>query len=198
MKKALGFLYFLPVVLIAASLYAQSLGDGGGYGVQEGSSPAGPVGPALRITDGAAGNMYLCGASNVFGFNNSNSPCTPGDGGTILFSAMSAKESAGVIRVNINGPSNGVLLASSTEIAWSSTSAASGSQDTGLIRAGVGLLQVTDGASGPGLVYLKETTTPAAAAADFAKIYAKDNGSGKTQLCAIFSSGAEQCFATQP
>lgn len=43
-----------------------------------------------------------------------------------------------------------------------------------------------------------EVTAPAAPAANGARLYAKDNGAGKTQLCAIFSSGAEQCFATQP
>jgi len=49
-----------------------------------------------------------------------------------------------------------------------------------------------------GFVGLVEQTAPAAGAANSARIYAKDNGAGKTQLCAIFSSGAEQCFATQP
>ncbi len=43
-----------------------------------------------------------------------------------------------------------------------------------------------------------EITAPAAPAANGFKIYSQDNGSGKTQLCAIFSSGAAQCFATQP
>jgi len=42
------------------------------------------------------------------------------------------------------------------------------------------------------------TTTPAPASADGFKLYAKKNGNGKTQLCVIFSSGPEQCFATQP
>lgn len=29
-------------------------------------------------------------------------------------------------------------------------------------------------------------------------LYAQDNGAGKTQLCALFATGAVQCFATQP
>jgi hypothetical protein len=48
------------------------------------------------------------------------------------------------------------------------------------------------------LIVGAETTTPGAAAAGGFKLYAKQNGAGKTQLCAIFSSGPEQCFATQP
>lgn len=43
-----------------------------------------------------------------------------------------------------------------------------------------------------------EMTAPAAPAANAFRLYAKDNGAGKTQLCVLFSSGAEQCFATQP
>jgi hypothetical protein len=44
----------------------------------------------------------------------------------------------------------------------------------------------------------KESTTPSAPSSDRYRLFSKDNGAGKTQLCAIFSSGAAQCFATQP
>ena len=40
--------------------------------------------------------------------------------------------------------------------------------------------------------------TPPAGIADRAQIFAKDNGSGKTQLCVEFGTGAAQCFATEP
>jgi hypothetical protein len=43
-----------------------------------------------------------------------------------------------------------------------------------------------------------EITAPSAPGANGAVVYAKDNGSGKTQMCAKFNTGAEQCFATQP
>src|ERR1044072_745919 len=43
-----------------------------------------------------------------------------------------------------------------------------------------------------------EMTAPAAGAADTVRIYAVDNGSGKTQLMALFSSGAAQQLAVQP
>lgn len=39
---------------------------------------------------------------------------------------------------------------------------------------------------------------PAAPAANKVRLYAKDNGSGKTVLYARFSSGAVQAVATQP
>lgn len=43
-----------------------------------------------------------------------------------------------------------------------------------------------------------ERADPAAPAANQAVVYARDNGSGKTQLCVRFSSGAVQVLATQP
>lgn len=47
-------------------------------------------------------------------------------------------------------------------------------------------------------VEFTEATAPANGSADTARLYAKDNGAGKTQLAVKFSSGAEQILATQP
>jgi hypothetical protein len=52
-------------------------------------------------------------------------------------------------------------------------------------------------ASGGG-IRLPETTSPAIPPADKVVLYARDNGSGKTQLVALFSSGSAQVIATQP
>lgn len=49
-----------------------------------------------------------------------------------------------------------------------------------------------------GSMLMVEQTEPAAPAADKVLVYAKDNGSGKTQLMARFSSGAAQQIAIQP
>jgi len=50
-----------------------------------------------------------------------------------------------------------------------------------------------------GVLYLKELATdPDAAGADAGYLYVRDNGSGKTQLCIRFASGAVQVIATQP
>ena len=45
---------------------------------------------------------------------------------------------------------------------------------------------------------LSEISEPDAGAADTARLFLQDNGSGKTQLCVRFSSGATQVIATQP
>lgn len=49
-----------------------------------------------------------------------------------------------------------------------------------------------------GYAQLSEMTAPAAPAADGVRIYAVDNGSGKTQLMALFATGAAQQIAIEP
>ena len=43
-----------------------------------------------------------------------------------------------------------------------------------------------------------ETTTPSAPAANSGRVFFKDNGSGKTQMCVLFNTGAVQVLATEP
>jgi hypothetical protein len=45
---------------------------------------------------------------------------------------------------------------------------------------------------------MKERADPVAPAADTARLYARDNGSGKTQLVVRFPTGAVQVIATEP
>jgi hypothetical protein len=45
---------------------------------------------------------------------------------------------------------------------------------------------------------MAEMTAPAAPAANGVRIYAVDNGSGKTQLMALFATGAAQQIAIEP
>jgi len=82
----------------------------------------------------------------------------------------------------------------------SNDNAGSGTVDTYISRPAAGIISFDTGTAGNGLatLALKERTAPSAPAADGAYIYAVDNGGGKTQLCALFSSGAAQCFATEP
>lgn len=44
----------------------------------------------------------------------------------------------------------------------------------------------------------KEISDPTAASADGGRLYVKDNGAGKTQLCIRFNTGAVQVIATEP
>ena len=65
-----------------------------------------------------------------------------------------------------------------------------------------GVMTVTNGAvaasAGGGALEFIEQTAPSAAPTDRVRIYAQDNGSGKTQLMALFSSGAAVQLAIQP
>ena len=45
---------------------------------------------------------------------------------------------------------------------------------------------------------MAEMTAPAAPAANSVRIYAEDNGSGKTRLMALFATGAAQQIAIEP
>lgn len=49
-----------------------------------------------------------------------------------------------------------------------------------------------------GIQELSEVADPSAPAANKGKLYVKDNGSGKTQLCIRFNTGAVQVIATEP
>jgi hypothetical protein len=49
-----------------------------------------------------------------------------------------------------------------------------------------------------GYVEFNEMTEPSAPSSNGARLYTKDNGSGKTQLCVRFNSGAVQVLATEP
>jgi hypothetical protein len=51
---------------------------------------------------------------------------------------------------------------------------------------------------GPNYVELNERTAPAAPAANKVRIFCRDNGAGKTQLCALFPTGAVQQIAIEP
>lgn len=47
-------------------------------------------------------------------------------------------------------------------------------------------------------IEMVEIAAPAAGAANSARLFTRDNGAGKTQLCVIFNTGAIQVIATQP
>lgn len=50
----------------------------------------------------------------------------------------------------------------------------------------------------PSFQEMMEMTEPAAPGADKARLFVRDNGAGKTQLCVRFGTGAVQVLATQP
>lgn len=88
---------------------------------------------------------------------------------------------------------------------WGSGSA---SQDVFLTRNTANQLQLGTGdsftlgattdAGGNYIQFFEQTTDPAAAPANAARLFAKDNGAGKTQLVVRFSTGSTVIIATEP
>jgi len=76
----------------------------------------------------------------------------------------------------------------------------SSSHDVVLSRASAGLLHLSAGNLWIDNAYLEitERTAPGTPAANDLRIFAQDNGAGKTQLMALFSTGAAQQIAIQP
>ncbi len=71
--------------------------------------------------------------------------------------------------------------------------------DTTLARAAAGIMHLgaTSTSNGAALQFV-EQTAPAAPSANYVRVYAQDNGAGKTQLMALFGSGAAQQIAIEP
>ena len=102
--------------------------------------------------------------------------------------------------VGIGGPGflQGISLALGSALVWTNDSPAS-TMDIALRRQAAGILDLSaTGSTNGAALQFSEQTAPAAPAANSVRIYAVDNGSGKTQLMALFSSGAAQQIAIQP
>lgn len=71
--------------------------------------------------------------------------------------------------------------------------------DVAIGRADTALMKLVNApaAEGAGIEFT-EMTAPAAGASNTARLFCRDNGSGKSQLCVIFATGAVQVIATEP
>lgn len=126
-------------------------------------------------------------------------------GGTTLFSVNKAggvafKSSLATTGVQIvEAAAAAVNIGASYGVAWGSAVNPNSVYDISLFRQAAGVLAVRGNSStAGGALEFVEQTAPAAPAADGVRLYAVDNGAGKTQLMALFSSGAAQQVAIQP
>jgi hypothetical protein len=93
---------------------------------------------------------------------------------------------------------NQFSLAQGVSLKWGTATNAGTGHDVGIDRAAAGVVRLTNGSSGGGSLQLTEQTAPAAPATDNVRIYAEDNGSGKTRLMARFATGAAVQIAIEP
>jgi len=86
------------------------------------------------------------------------------------------------------------LAASSTAVTLAAETAGTGTDDVPVVISPAGTAQVEVGNG----VQFTEMTAPSAPAANKVILFAQDNGAGKTQLMALFPSGASQQVAIEP
>ena len=92
----------------------------------------------------------------------------------------------------------GINISANYHLAWTSDTPAA-TRDITLMRVASGVLGLTATAStGGATLEMREQTAPSAPGSNNVRIYAEDNGAGKTRLMALFSSGAAQQIAIQP
>lgn len=76
----------------------------------------------------------------------------------------------------------------------------SSATDVGVRRRSAGILAIDNGsaANGGAVLEFVEVGDPAAGDANTGRLYVRDNGAGKSQLCIRFNTGAIQVIATEP
>lgn len=71
--------------------------------------------------------------------------------------------------------------------------------DVAIGRADTALMKLVNAPASEGAgIEFKEMTAPSAGGSNTARLFCRDNGSGKSQLCVIFATGAIQVIATEP
>lgn len=89
----------------------------------------------------------------------------------------------------VGSKSLGVAMSSNRGLAWTSGADSESGFDVELDRITTNVLGLTNGSTGGSAFQFRQMTAPAGASAT-ARLYAQDNGSGKTQLMVIFPTGA--------
>lgn len=93
----------------------------------------------------------------------------------------------------------GLELGSNCPLLWGNSGPLQGGAlDTALTRIEAGVLALTNASTGGGSFEFTEISDPSAPASNKARLYVKDNGSGKTQIAVRFPTGAVQVIATEP
>jgi hypothetical protein len=134
------------------------------------------TGYKLNITDTASASTSLLADLQVGG----SSKFSVGKDGTITMPNAATITGAGGLEFRYNAGSQLIIRSGPTTeiVRFSSTDG----------------MQFLNG----GYIQMKEQTAPTAPSANNVRIYAQDNGAGKTQLMALFATGAAQQIAIEP
>jgi hypothetical protein len=163
-----------------------------------------PAGAAATTAQNALATALTIGSDRSITINGGTSAVINGpNAGPFIQSASNVWE---VCNTNSSFPAIRLASGAGCHIASdlyfgfnSATYFTSGTVDTRLYRDAAGILGVRGTSTSVGAALsLIEQTAPAAPAANGVRIYAVDNGSGKTQLMALFATGAAQQIAIEP
>ena len=192
------------------------------YGTADGS----PGSNYQRMVLSANGTTGVTIAAEGLGTPTANQDITltPGGTGRLNLGPNAYVDSYGLLAINstllcvnawlganssVDYYNTGFASSSSAFFAWTN-GARSGTIDTAFKRNAAGIVEVNNGTAGTyrdlklrNLIQteyteLTEMTAPAAPATNSVRIYAEDNGSGKTRLMALFATGAAQQIAIEP
>lgn len=192
------------------------------YGTADGS----PGANYQRMVLSANGTTGVTIAAEGLGTPTANQDITltPGGTGRLNLGANAYVDSYGLLAINstlvcvnawlganssVDYYNTGFASSSSAFFAWTD-GARSGTIDTAFKRNAAGVVEVNNGAAGTwrdmklrNLIQteysqLTEMTAPAAPATNSVRIYAEDNGAGKTRLMALFATGAAQQISIEP
>ena len=219
-RRALLSIAVVAYLGFAWAIHAQAGGFGPAQGASGGTDTLGNITPTdgnFAVGDGAdwvaeSGNT----ARTSLGLGTGDSPTFTGlsaggaervnlgDGTFTTF-----KNGAGLNVIAVKPAQPAIQMSSASLLLWTNgTEGNAGTIDTNLGRTAAGELTLLGAAAAdtgvikasvvqPGALHLAERTAPTGTA-NVAKLYAVDNGSGKTQLVVIFGSGAAQVLATEP
>lgn len=172
-----------------------------------------PPGIGGSINGGTAGSVLFVGTGGVLAQDNDNFKYTNSSGRRLQIGSGSGADSGIIIGTYTAGSAGSIYWTGDTpndsnyRLNFGSTSTALNAGGGVDIRVGGSSCLYVDSTqvlSAKPIIfnaqYLEATerTAPSAPAANGVRIYAQDNGGGKTQLMALFSSGAAQQIAIQP
>jgi hypothetical protein len=171
----------------------------------------------VRIGRDAADTLFLRRGANAQGFNLYNTYTDASNYERLAIRwnsnqaaiALQAAGTGSVRQLALTGgsagtPGNIVLMNQAVVVGFSLALSGLGAASAGtprirLFPPSAGILRIRGAADSDGAgLQLKEMTAPASPSTDEVRIYAEDNGAGKTRLMALFQSGAAQQIAIEP
>jgi len=173
----------------------------------------------LTLTGVAGTSVNITAESLGTGSANLDVVITPKGTGKVKFASGTFVNSNGyAFLVGIQGTysgfdysGHGVQFPTEGVLSWVDTgNFITGTKDTGVAKTSAGIVEINNGTAGTyrdlklrnllNTEYhqMTEMTAPSAPATNSVRIYAEDNGSGKTRLMALFATGAAQQLAIEP